>query len=308
MMSWCHILFLSAIALFILLSGCIDPGETVTEPPQKIPLATTANTDPVQVREIPVVSTPPDSPTPSPTITYCPDRGNESPWITLAPVHDVTRGEEMTIQGETNLAAGKTIEIRVMESSFHPHCKCCFDDSVMHLVRVDTGRGCNNTFVSLLDSTNLMPMEYMATATSADNADVSDVRFFNLYGNSTYPLDLPPGSPLPAMGNATLALDPVWDVKRGDVLVISGFTTSPNSAIRYFLRDARYSGSCRYSCPDELAGGIMHPNVFGDVQQPFSLRFNTTNLKPGRYLFHAEVLCYGETAEKSFNIVSGDTV
>lgn len=88
----------------------------------------------------------------------------------------------------------------------------------------------------------------------------------------------------------------------------SRFPIHPGAALWYYIRDARYTGRCQYSCPEELAGGIIHPDIYGDVQQPFTLRFDTAGIPPGPYMVHAEVLCSGETTERSFNILPEDTV
>ena len=209
----------------------------------------------------------------------------------------------MRVHGETNLPEGKTIEILITESSYHTQLKCASDTELRAATRIRKGEGCNNSFTVPLDSTLLPPQEYFVTAQFRQDTAISTARILTVMRNYTrFPLA---GSVVTAPSPASvLALDPVWDVRQGDPIVITGNGGSTGHAIRYSLHDAMYGAECWKSCTGELHGGVMYLPMNGDDTGRFFLQFSSADVVPGRYVIRMEKYCSDEVAEKSFNIVS----
>lgn len=296
------LLFLTILATCIIFAtGCVMLQDAEQVPVQESPAVAPPLVTPLAE---PPATPPVKAPASAPAVRYCPERGNESPWIALAPVSDISKGDLLMVRGETNLPAGSGIVVDVIDGTFHPHCKCCFDDRIYASVKVRNSSGCNNSFSVSIDTTYLIPQEYVATATSIDDTDVGGWRIFTLYDNSTMVNHLPPFPPRTLPAPAMFILDPAPGTRRGEMLEISGYTSLPKRAIRYSLRSSPYIRDTRFADPEGLAGGTIYPDLYGDVQQPFTLRFDTADISPGQYLIHAEVLCSDESAEQEVTIVS----
>jgi len=290
---------LTIMIALILGAGCLGPADTGD---RTIPVTITNDLPATQgIQSTPIAAQAPIL-TPSPVPIYCPQRGNESSWITLSPVSDLRRGDPFEIRGETNLPVGEHVGIQIYEASFHPHCKCCYDDDLRAVATVYQGSSCNHSFAISLDSTNLRPQDFLVQAQYGEGDVVSSNQLFTLFQNnraSTAPIQTRTVG-LPA--NTSLTLDPIQDVKQGEPLVITGYTDK-YAAILYSVRDARYSPDLHHPNAGELAGGIMYPFAYGEDPRPFSFRFNTSSFGNGGYVFSLDSPCTGESVEKSFTII-----
>ncbi|MCK9579931.1 MAG: hypothetical protein M0Q92_05705 [Methanoregula sp.] len=305
-------MILLLMVCILLTTGCVNPGDPAPDLVGKPD--TTALPGPVtpslpvpsnEMTTAPVTQTHMETLTILPVSQRCPEREGDPYWIALDPVKDLTRGDQIILRGETNIPVDDTIELIIYESSFHPHCKCCYDDDLRARVRVHKGPGCNNSFMFFFDSMNLRPQEYVLTAMYGEEISHADGRIFTIFKN--YSTASIPATNLPSnlTTNTTLTLNPVWDVKHGEMLVLTGYTGKPDRAVLYSIRDIRYSASdCRFSCPGNVMSGTMYANANGEIPQPFSFRLNTSDLDAGRYVVSLNAPCSGESAEKMFNIVS----
>lgn len=283
-------------AALILGAGCLGPADSGNRP-----VAVSNSTSLPAPMTVQPATTPAQATTfttPAPVPTLCPVRGNESFWITLNPINDLHRGDLIDIRGETNIPEGETIEILIMESSFHPHCKCCYDDELVSATTVFQGRSCNRSFALPLDSTNLRPQEFLLMARYREDNENGSSQIFTIFQNES--ASATTGGGLPA--NTSLSLDPIPEVKQGEMLVITGFTGNP-AAIRYSLRDARYIPDLHHPHAGERVWGTMYPFPYGGTPRPFAFRFSTTGFTTGRYVFAMDSPCAGEATERSFTIV-----
>ena len=293
--------------IFSLSAGCTGsreapaplPQETAESAPRDIP-------QPVEPSGTPGVPAIPSHLTPLPVQTSCPDPAGESPWISLDPIPDPRQGDVLIISGETNLPVGKTIEILITEASYHTMLRCGSDDELRAAARVRNGGGCNHSFSVPLDSTLLGPQEYFVTARFRQDTAISTARLLTVMRNATRF----PGGPAGTDPSPTgfLALDPVWDVRQGDPIVVTGATGAADYAIRYSLRNALYGAECEKSCTGELYGGSMYPVTGAGDPGTFSLQFSSADADPGRYVLRMEKVCTDEAAEKSFTILSREEV
>jgi hypothetical protein len=282
-------------AALILGAGCVGPADSGNRP---VAVSNSTSLHAPMTVQPATTPAPATLTTPAPVPTICPQRGNESFWISLEPVADLHRGDLIEIRGETNLPEGKTIDILILESSFHPHCKCCYDDELITATTVYQGIGCNRSFAITLDSANLRPQEFLLMARYGEDNEIGNSRIFTIFSNESP--STAPGERLPA--NTSLNLDPVRDVKQGEMLVITGFTGNP-AAIRYSVRDDRYTADLHHPPTGERVRGTMYPFPYEGTPRPFAFRFNTSGFAAGRYVFAMDSPCTGETAERTFTIV-----
>jgi hypothetical protein len=293
--------------IFLFSAGCVGyPGPekaTIPVAPGE-PVTTSLPATMVTLPVSPTTAAQGTSRLPELVPAWCPQRGNESFWITLGPIPDLHRGDLATISGETNIPVGQTLEILIMESSFHPHCKCCFDDDLIAGVKVRKGSGCNHTFTLVFDSTNLRPQEYLVTARYMEDKAVSNGRVFTVFKN--YTTTSMPAADIPQnlSMDTPLTLNPIGKVKQGDMLVITGYTGKPDRAILYSIHDARYSAGCWSLCTGELVRGTMYPDTYGEIPQVFSFRFDTSSFDTGRYTITLDAPCANENTENWFIIGS----
>lgn len=295
------------VLLLLFSAGCVwypDAGKATIPAAPDEPVTTSVPAPMVTLPVISTTATPTTTRLPELVPAWCPQRGNESYWITLDPIPDLHRGDTATISGETNIPAGQTLEILVMESSFHTHCKCCFDDDLMAKVTIRKGSSCNRTFTFAFDSTNLRPQEYLVNTRYQEDKAVSNGRIFNVFRN--YTTTSMPAADIPRnlSVDTPLTINPVWNVKQGDLLVITGYTGKPDRAILYSIHDARYSAGCWSLCPGELVRGTMYPNAYGNIPQVFSFRLDTSSLDTGRYAITLDAPCANESEETWFIISS----
>ena len=242
--------------------------------------------------------------------TPCPVSDNQSSWIMIDPVERIERGEIIRIKGTTNIPAGNHLVLNVYPGSFHPHCRCCYDDQLTADVIIRGGESCANTFSFWFDSTNFVPDEYIITVTYPENNSESNTLIVPLFENTT-PLPVPAGnlSVTVPVGTLLAALQPP-DVARGDIQTISGIRNGTPYAIEYSIRDATLDPVCRPYCEGENFHGIIHSAVSEDGNSRFAIRFNTVDMKPGRYAADLDLTCLADDAPVKvwFNITENTPV
>lgn len=145
---------LSIVIVLIVSAGCVGPADTGN---RSVP-TTISQTLPV---------TQPLTPTPAPA--WCPRQENGSFWITIDPIGDIYRGDPIEIRGETNIPAGKVLDILTIVGYHHSQTRCGADDRMGAVSTVRKGNGCNNTFSLTLDSTNLRSDAQFAIVRSREN-------------------------------------------------------------------------------------------------------------------------------------------
>jgi hypothetical protein len=288
---------LMIVLLFLFSAGCLGPADAGnrTIPTIANTLPATPGTTPV----IPAAQLPSITPTPVPA--WCPPQGNESFWITLDPINDLPKGDPIEIRGETNIPAGKVLDILTIVGYHHTQTRCGPDEQMRVAYTVHRGNGCNNTFSVSLDSINLRSDEQFAMVRFHENNSVGATQFFRILARDSVSAAPAPDIPGGLSKSTPLILKPVRDVKSREPLVITGYTGT-FAAMSYALRHDVNGSDCGQICSDELAGGEMYPFPNWDDPQPFLLRFNTSEFDPGRYIFEINGVCSGESAARSFNI------
>jgi hypothetical protein len=240
-----------------------------------------------------------------PIETACPLPANRSYWIKINPIDKIERGDKIHINGTTNIPAGKLMELEIYESSMHSHCKCCFDDYLSSMVKVQKGERCINTFSLYFDSTNTPSQEYLITATYPENISVTNSLVFNLLVNTT-PLIFQNGAILKNNStHASFALLPIDDIRRGNIQTVQGIRKGTEYAIEYSIREARYGSDCTPIspwCQGEKIFGIIHPVTFGSDSSRFAIRFDTVDFEPGQYVIDLDFTCSDATTKGWFNV------
>jgi len=281
------------IAAVLLAAGCT--GQQSADP--SINTMTTATSSvPSAVTTVPIMTT---------TIP-CTFPGNGSEWIQIDPIDNAIKGNPIFFTGRTNIPAGKTLNIALYESAYHPHCKCCFDVLFISHVKVRQGDRCGNAFSLWFDSTNYPPQEYFVTVTSVDNESVVQSLIFSLEKNAT-PLmvqdEVVPESGSPK--SSPLVLFIPADIRREDVQTILGTINGAPRAIIYSVREDIPGSSCSPLSPWCKGGkifGTMYPALSGPNSTRFAIRFDTDSLDPGKYVFDLDVTCTDESATGWFNV------
>lgn len=227
----------------------------------------------------------------TPVRTICTVYENKSFWITIHPIGSIERGETLWISGTTNVPVGKHLDLNIYSASFHPHCRCCYDDQLTADVIIRGGEGCANTFSLWFDSTSFAPDEYIISARYPDNNTESNTLIVPLFENTT-PLPAPTGDlPVTAPTGSLLAALRPQDVHRGDIQTITGIINGTPYAVEYSIRDARIEAVCRPLCPGENYHGIIHAQESSNGRNRFTLRFDTGNMKPGPYVADLKLTC-----------------
>jgi len=283
------------VAAVLLAAGCA--GQPATIPPVNSTTVTVSPT-PIVVTTAPVTT----------LRTACPPPANGSYWIAINPVDEVRKGDEIHFSGTTNFPAGETLEFAVYESSFHPHCKCCFDETYVSDVKIRKGDECGNVFSLWFDSSNFRSQEYIVTATYSENESVTSSLIFTLQENTT-PLsftDIDTGDrDLPG---SSFAILPVSDVRNGNIQTILGVRNGTDHAIIYSVREVGLGSYCSPLSPWCRGGkiyGVMYPAMFGPDSTRFVIRFDTGDLEPGQYVVDLDLTCTDATERGWFNITPG---
>jgi len=270
------------LAALVLVAGC--SGE---KPVAGIPTNDTTAT--LSSMTIPV-------PTPSvaPVRTICPVPDNSSSWINISPIARIDRGGIIRINGTTNLPAGTHLLLSLSQGTFHPHCKCCYDDQLTADVVVRDERGCADMFSFWFDSSNFLPEEYIISAIDPDTTTQSPMMIVPLFANTT-PLSVAAGNLSDSVSASTvLHVFQPPDVARGGILAIAGARNGTPYAIRYAIRDAYADAACEPRCEGAKFQGIVHATDPAGGTDPFVLRFSTEDMSPGRYVAVFQLICREE--------------
>lgn len=283
--------------LFMLIAVLLAAGCAGQPPTEKPATNSTVSVSGISTTGTTILTTPVE--------TACPLPSNGSFWIKIDPVGTIKKGDRIRINGTTNIASGKTLELMIAESSYHPALKCGFDDYLRSVVKVRKGDGCVNTFSLYFDSTNFQSKEYFIDATYPENTSVTKYLIFNLLKNTT-PLVFPNDSSIKNDStNVSFALLPISDVKRGDIQTVQGIRKGTQYDIIYSIREAGYSPDCvpiSPFCQGVKINGIISPLTFGPDSSQFAIRFDTTDLERGQYVIDLDFTCSGATTKGWFNV------
>ncbi|MEN6442546.1 MAG: hypothetical protein ABFC71_02185 [Methanoregula sp.] len=280
------------IVALLLAAGCA--GQPATKTPANSTMSAVSPVPPV-VTTAPVTTLMPACPLPA-TGSY---------WIAMNPVGAARRGDEIHFSGTTNIPAGKTLNLAVYESAFHPHCKCCFDDFFMSDVKIRKGDECRNVFSLDFDSTNFWPQEYLVSATFTENESVTGNLIFTLQENTTPLSFADAGTGDRDLSGSSFALLPVSDVRKGDVQTIRGVRNGTDYAVIYSIREVGPGSYCSPLSPWCKGGkiyGIINPAMFGPDSTRFVIRFDTGDLEPGQYVVDLDLTCTDAAAQGWFNV------
>lgn len=226
-----------------------------------------------------------------PVRTTCPVPDNASFWINVSPIARIERGEILRINGTTNIPAGNHLTVFVYPGSFHPHCRCCYDDQLDADVVVRDEGGCANTFSLWFDSSSFLPEEYVISAADPEDNTQSPTIIVPLVENTT-PLSIPAGNPsAPVSGSAVLPVFQPPDVAWGDILTIAGSRNGTLYPVRYAIRDAYADAACQPRCEGAKLQGFVHSGETSDGTDRFAIRFSTEDMSPGRYVADLELIC-----------------
>jgi len=242
-----------------------------------------------------------------PVRTICPAPDNSSFWITVSPIARIGRGEILRINGTTNIPAGNHLTVFVYPGSFHPHCRCCYDDQLTADVVVRDEGGCANTFSLWFDSSSFLPEEYVISAADPEDNARSPTLIVPLVENTT-PLSVPAGNlPAPVSGSAVLPVFQPPDVARGDIQTIAGTRNGTLYGVSYAIRDAYADAACQPRCEGAKFQGIVHSGETSDGTDRFAIRFSTEDMSPGRYVADLQLICREQDfpVQVWFNVTEG---
>jgi hypothetical protein len=280
------------MTVVLLAAGCVSSPEG-----NRSAGNATVNPIPVSPEPSPVTSVFPSSP--------CEYTDNATYWIKINPIETLRKGDKTRIRGTTNIPSGRTLDLGIYDSSMHPHSRCGFDDTLVSAITVREGEECVNTFSFYFDSMNFRSQEFLLTATYPENASVTNNLIFNLLKNST-PLVFPDYRlPVNDSVNVSFGLLPISDVRRGDIQTVQGIRKGIPYAIIYSIHEAGTGSECSPLspwCPGGKIFGTIYPVMSGPDSSRFTIRFDTTDFKPGQYVVDMDFTCSDASAKGWFNV------
>lgn len=146
-------------------------GAQVTSP---APSASTLTPVPAQAPTIAVLSPSASLVPPGPAASARNPENNTTYWFVLEPISDIHMGENITINGTTNVPVGTTISYLIDQATF-PHCtkeSCTHHDVLAGKVNVTTGQNnVNNVknFSIVADISAFVPDEYLVFLSSGNS-------------------------------------------------------------------------------------------------------------------------------------------
>jgi hypothetical protein len=153
------------------------------------------------------------------------------PFISVDPLSDKTVGDKVTISGTTNLPAGTEIQVQVYAASFEKGTNDTGEFSgAMGNVEVMSGSGGTNTWSMDVDTSVLVPMEYIVnTSVFIEGTGRGNFSTGSPFGTTTFVIRPGPGTAGTSRNADSIIaggilIDPIPDTNRGDLLVVSGTT------------------------------------------------------------------------------------
>lgn len=152
------------------------------------------------------------------------------PFISVDPVSDKNAGDQFTITGTTSLPAGTEMLAEISPASFEDMDGNGSGEftGAAGTITIAGSTGSTNTWAFPVDSSTLLPMEYLVTvSTFKGGSSKGGYVKGDLFGTTRFTLHSGPGTAGTSADRAVaggILIDPIHDVTIGDPLIITGKT------------------------------------------------------------------------------------
>lgn len=214
-------------------------------------------------------------------------------YVVVNPVSDLNRGDSLTISGTTNLPAGTALMVEVTPASFELSVPDAGEFSgALGGVDVIAGAGGINTWSMDVDTSQLLPAEYLVNA-SVYAGQMPDGNFSTTgpFGRTRFTVHKGPANPAPteAPGKAVaggILIDPIRDTARGSPLEVTGTTSLPaGTDLLVRISAVSVQGGKIAADPENLENvAITRVGNGNGNNNRFSVSFDTRSLAPSDYI------------------------
>ncbi|MFZ2072885.1 MAG: hypothetical protein WAU64_00210 [Methanoregula sp.] len=210
--------------------------------------------------------------------------------VTIDPIPDHAAGDLMVITGTTNIMAGRTLELDVVNLSSAPGTNSRVGETDAFIVR---GGGLSNTWSGALDTSAIPPGEYQVNAYSVNDTGsrIALLATSQLTLTGTTPtLTESPGTVV----NQTpfITVNPPGTISLGEKLLVTGTTNLPENTELLYLVIQQSNASVLTVNPNtqeqDLKGGVTRSGVIpvlpgiGDINR-WSFAVDSTEFIPDQY-------------------------